>query len=206
MCYYLSQNQDIENVEKRFEAKISKPEDFLVSDYVIGFDYKNVPVILNTSPGIISTNHHWGLVPSWAKDLDFRKNTLNARIETIHEKPSFRNITQNRCLVIASSYFEWRWLDDNGRQKEKYQIFSQEGEIFSFAAIYSTWKRDYKEYKSFSIVTTEANEQMKYVHNHKMRMPVMLNKIDEMNWLNAESIIEDFSYPKYDHPLLCLKV
>jgi putative SOS response-associated peptidase YedK len=117
MCYYTAQNVPLAKVEKRFQAKADQPESFLQSDFIVGFEYLNIPVILDTSPAIISTNYHWGLVPSWSKDIDFRKNTLNARIETMDEKASFKNVTANRCLVIASSFYEWHWNDEKGSRK-----------------------------------------------------------------------------------------
>lgn len=199
MCFYMAQNQPIEAVEERFDAEVDVPEHFLQSDYIVGFEYLNVPIILDSTPKIISTNYHWGLVPSWSKDIDFRKNTLNARSESIEEKPSFRDVTENRCLVIASSFFEWRWLDEKGKKKEKYQIHNSDKESFAFAGIYDSWtdKATGQIYNSFSIVTTEADQQMKYIHNHKGRMPIMLNFGDESAWLDIDNKIEDFTFPKY---------
>lgn len=204
----MAQNQPISKVENKFNAKVDKPDNFLQSDYIVGFEYLNVPIILETKPEIINTNYHWGLVPSWSKNIDFRKNTLNARIETIDEKPSFKNITQNRCLVIASSFFEWRWLDDKGKSKEKYQIYSSESDIFAFAGLYDTWVNPMTgiAYNSFSIVTTQANEQMNYIHNHKGRMPVMLKKGDEKEWLKNNNKIQDFIYPTYNPNLIGFKI
>lgn len=208
MCFFMAQNQPISKVENKFNAKVDKPDNFLQSDYIVGFEYLNVPIILETKPEIINTNYHWGLVPSWSKDIDFRKYTLNARIETIDEKPSFKNITQNRCLVIASSFFEWRWLDDKGKSKEKYQIYSSESDIFAFAGLYDTWVNPMTgiAYNSFSIVTTQANEQMHYIHNHKGRMPVMLKKGDEKEWLKNNNKIQDFIYPTYNPNLIGFKI
>lgn len=198
MCFFMAQNQPLKKVEDRFKAKVDKPDKFLQSDYIVGFEYLNIPVILNTSPEIISTNFHWGLVPNWSKDIEFRKNTLNARLDTIGEKPSFRNITQNRCLVIASSFFEWRWLDEKGKVKEKYQINNTDSETFAFGGIYTSWNQpDGTKYNSFSIITTDADQQMKYIHNHKERMPLMLNIGDEKSWLDANNDIQDFAYPNY---------
>ena len=208
MCFFMAQNQPISKVENRFNAKVDKPDNFLQSDYIVGFEYLNVPIILDSKPEIINTNYHWGLVPSWSKDIDFRKNTLNARIETLEEKPSFKNITQNRCLVIASSFFEWRWLDDKGKSKEKYQIYSSESETFAFAGLYETWMNPMTgiAYNSFSIVTTQANEQMNYIHNHKGRMPVMLKKGDEKEWLNTNNKTQDFIFPTYNPNLIGFKI
>lgn len=203
----MAQNQPMKKVEKRFNANVLKPEDFLESEYIVGFEYLNVPIITNNDSNIIRTSFHWGLVPSWSKDLDFRKNTLNARIETIHEKPSFKNVTQNRCLVIASSFYEWHWNDEKGKSKDKYQIFSSEDEIFAMAGIYTSWNNpDSGElYNSFSIVTTQANKEMEYIHNHKKRMPIILKKGDERAWLDMENNIRDFAYP-YQIPLIAFKV
>ena len=203
----MAQNQPLDKVEKRYKAKVDKPDNFLQSEYIVGFEYLNVPVILNSLPEIITTNYNWGLVPSWSKDLDFRKNTLNARIETIEEKPSFKNVTSNRCLVIASSFFEWRWLDEKGKVKEKYQIHNSDLESFAFAGIYTSWNQpDGTIYNSFSIVTTEANENMKYIHNHMGRMPVMINIGDESTWLDNSNDIQDFAFPNYKPRLIGFKI
>jgi putative SOS response-associated peptidase YedK len=200
----MAQNQPIPEVEKRFKAKVDRPDNFLQSDYIVGFEYLNVPIILDSTPEIINTNYHWGLVPNWSRDIDFRKNTLNARIETIHEKPSFKNITQNRCLVIASSFFEWRWLDEKGKIKQKYQIHNSDSESFAFGGLYDSWTdtRTGEIYSSFSIVTTEADEHMKYIHNHKERMPIMLNKGDENAWLDSDNKVDDFAFPNYKPRLI----
>ncbi|MDI9257302.1 SOS response-associated peptidase [Flavobacterium sedimenticola] len=208
MCFFMAQNQPMKKVEEWFNAKVDNPDEFLQSDYIVGFDYKNVPIITNEKPKIISTDYHWGLVPSWSKDINFRKNTLNARIETIEEKPSFRNIGSNRCLVIASSYFEWRWLDEKGKQKQKYQIHNCDSEIFAFAGLYDSWidKVSGEIYHSFSIVTTEADQQMKYIHNHKGRMPIMLNIGDESSWLDFNNSVDEFSFPKYQPRQIGFKV
>jgi putative SOS response-associated peptidase YedK len=204
----MAQSQPKTKVESRFKAKVDKPDKFLQSDYIVGFEFKNIPIIVNTSPEIIQTDYHWGLVPSWGKDIDLRKNTLNARVETIEEKPSFKNVTNNRCLIIGSSYFEWHWNDEKGKSKDKYQIFSCEDELFAFAGIYSSWVNpaNGEIYNSFSMITTQANKQMEYIHNHKKRMPVILHQKDESDWLNGSLGINDISFPKYDTSIFALQV
>jgi putative SOS response-associated peptidase YedK len=195
----------MEDVTKRFKAIVDDPDSFLVSEMINGFAHLKTPIILDETPEVISTNFSWGLIPSWAKDKDFRKNTLNARIETVDEKPAFKNITKNRCLIIATAYNEWHWNDPKGKVKVKYQINSQEDEIFTFAGLYSTW-RDIQTgelVKTYTILTTEANETMKYVHNIKQRMPVMLKKNDEQAWLDNSNLINHFAYP-YQANLIAL--
>ena len=206
MCYYTEQSEGIKVVKKRFNAIVDNEDNFLQSENINGFSYPNLPIITNENPQIIRTDFHWGLVPNWAQDINFRKNTLNAKIETIEEKPSFKNIIQNRCLIIATSYFEWRWNDEKGKSKDKYQIFSNEDEIFAFAGLYTTWNKSGETYNSFTMVTTEANPQMQYIHNHKKRMPIVLHKGDELAWLDHNNAIQDFAFPKYDANIIAFKL
>lgn len=207
MCYYVAQNQPIEKVKERFGATIDSGTTFLQKDNISGFDFPNLPIITNVNKSIINTNFSWGLIPSWAKNTDFRKNTLNARSETIYEKPSFKNVVSNRCLIIASSYFEWRWLDDKGKKKQKHQIFSQDEEVIAFAGIFDSWCNPVNGelIHSFSMVTSPANETMQYVHNHKKRMPIIIAKGDENLWLNNKNSILDFQYPHYNCNILALE-
>ena len=197
MCFFTQQNETIKQAMNRFNAVIDNEENYLVSDFINGFSYPNLPVIIDADPSIIATNFNWGLVPTWSKDLEIRKNTLNARIETIHEKPSYKNSIQNRCLIIATAYYEWHWNDEKGKSKDKYQINSQESEIFTFAGLYNlgTNPETGEVLNTFTMLTTEANKVMQYVHNHKKRMPVMLKKSDEAAWLDNSNKISDFAFP-----------
>lgn len=197
MCYYVDQKSSRRDVKIRFNIAVNNTGDFYEGVFVNGFSYPNLPIITKEKPDIITTDHTWGLLPSWTKDIDFRKNTLNARIETIDEKPSFKNITRNRCLIIATGFYEWRWLDDKGKAKEKYHISSQTDEIFCFAGLYDKWvnAENGEVYNTYTMVTTEANELMQYIHNHKKRMPIILNRSDEEKWLDPKSDIKEFGYP-----------
>lgn len=197
MCFYTQQNAPAKNVMQRFNAEIDAEENYLQSQEINGFSYPNIPIILDKSPTIITTDYTWGLLPFWANDIEFRKNTLNARIETISEKSSFKNITQNRCLIIATAYYEWHWNDSKGKSKDKYQINSQDDEIFTFAGLYTSWKNpatgDIK--NTYTMLTTEANDTMSFVHNHKKRMPIMLQRKDESLWLDNTIKFEEFAFP-----------
>jgi putative SOS response-associated peptidase YedK len=197
MCYYVEQKSSRADAKIRFNIAVNNTGQFYEGLFVNGFSYPNIPIITNEKPDIITTDYTWGLLPSWTKDIDFRKNTLNARIETITEKPSYKNITQNRCLIIATGFYEWRWLDKKGKSKEKYLISSQTDEIFCFAGLYDKWLNPATGdvFNTYTMVTTEANELMKYVHNHKQRMPVILNREDESAWLDPSNKITDFALP-----------
>lgn len=205
MCFFTQQKASIEEVEERFDARVDNHDAFLQSDYINGFAHLNTPIITDNTPEIISTNFSWGLIPSWAKDIDIRKNTLIARIESVDEKPSFKNINQNRCLIIATAFYEWHWNDPKGKVKEKYQINYQHDEIFTLAGLYSNWlnKETGEVINTYAILTTEANDIMKYVHNIKQRMPVILKKEDEKSWLDSSNFIKDFAFP-YQSDLIAL--
>lgn len=206
MCYYTQQMATIDQVKKRFHIEIDNEETFLQTDFINGFSYPNLPVILDVRPDLVTTSYTWGFMPSWAKDRDFRKNTLNARIETVEEKASFKDSTAKRCLIIATAYYEWRWHDEKGKSKQKYQINSQDNEIFTFAGLYNTWIEPStgKEFNTYTMLTTEANEVMQYVHNHKKRMPILLNRNDEASWLDHSVSISEFAYP-YEAKIIALE-
>ena len=196
MCFYMQQKDPIPKVQKRFKAVVDHPELFLQAEVINGFAHPNAPVILDSTPQIISTNYTWGLIPSWAKDMAFRKNTLNARLESLHEKPSFRGITSNRCLILATAFYEWHWNDDKGKSKQQYQINTTE-ELFAFAGLYDQWHNPStgEIMHTYTMLTTTANESMAYIHNHKKRMPIILKKEDELAWLTGANPVEDFGFP-----------
>ena len=159
-----------------------------------GFNHPSVPVIINKSKEIHLFS--WGLIPFWAKDIEIRKNTLNAKIETLNEKPSFRNCINNRCLVIADGFYEWQWLDPKGKNKQKYKITLEDNSLFALAGLWSEWvNKDTGELtKSYTILTTEANSLMSKIHNSKKRMPVVLLETKEKRWLLGDSI-DNFRIP-----------
>lgn len=197
MCFYTQQNAPKKSIEKRFNATFDQEANLIENDFINGFSYPNLPIILNDFPNLITTTFNWGLLPSWTKDINFRKNTLNARIETVVEKASFKNSLQNRCLIIATAYYEWHWKDEKGKIKEKYQINSSDNEIFAFAGLYNlgTNPETGEALNTYTMLTTEANNVMKYVHNHKKRMPIIINKKDEKSWLDNSTNISDFAFP-----------
>jgi putative SOS response-associated peptidase YedK len=122
----------------------------------------------------------WGLIPSWAKDPAIGNKMINARAETVAEKPSFRSAFKNRrCLIIADGFYEWR-KTDNGKQP--YHIKMEDGSPFAFAGLWETWKDD-EEIRSCTIITTGANDLMEEIHH---RMPVILHPEDSALWLDPD--------------------
>lgn len=208
MCYRIQINTGLEDIAKRFNATFESSEDIVLGNEVNGFAYPATPVITDENPNIITSDIHWGFIPHYAKDNSIRKNTLNARIETLSEKPVFSEAVDNRCLIVATAYYDWRWLDEQGKKKEKHIIHSANDEIFTFAGVYSTWNdpQTNQVLKTYAIVTTAANKTMSYVHNHKMRMPVMLKQSDEAAWLDSANHYSDFAFPKYDPGLMAFPI
>jgi putative SOS response-associated peptidase YedK len=194
MCFFYDIDGSKVLIQKSFKAAF-ETDLFTPKVEVNGFSHPTMPIILDTSPDIIS-NGVWGLLPNWTKDKSFQKNTLNARIETITEKPSFRNSVNKRCLVLASGFYEWQWLDEKGKLKNKHRISMSDDRLFAFGGIYSEWNdiETGTQLTTYSIVTTEANELMAEIHNIKRRMPIILKKEDESKWLNHDSI-ERYAYP-----------
>ena len=191
MCFYSKLSKKAVELEKRFKASMSNPELFIGNDSINGFSFPLNPVISNEDPNTIQL-FNWGLIPSWSKDKEIRKNTLNARIETIQEKVSFKNCTQNRCLILADGFYEWQWQDELGKKKQKYLIHLPNNDAFAFAGIYSKWvdKSSGELIKTYSIITTEAKGLMLDIHNSKKRMPIILNSSNEKDWLENRNIFE----------------
>lgn len=176
----------------RFDAEILDEYDTLYhSD---GFAHNDMPIITADAPHAIQA-YSWGLIPHWVKTepdaQKLRNSTLNAKSETVYDLPSFKMyIAKKRCLVLASGFFEWR---HEGKNKYPHFIYRKDKQPFAFAGIYSHWKNPVTEqvHKTYSILTTEANELMKHIHNSKERMPVILRPEDEKKWLQQDLMKEE---------------
>ena len=195
MCYHSKQTKIALEVQSRFKATIDNPLEFKPATHASNFEYPKTPVIIDEKPNII-THYNWGLIPAWAQDEDIKKFTLNAKIETINEKPSFKNSVNKRCLVIVNGFYEWQWLDSKGKNKNKFEIGIGNDDLFAFAGIYAQWTNTITgEIKNtYAIVTTQANTVMSEIHNIKKRMPVILKPEDETKWLQHHPIAE-FAFP-----------
>jgi putative SOS response-associated peptidase YedK len=141
-----------------------------------------MPVIFKTQR-IRTELMRWGLIPSWAKDPNIGYKMINARAETLVEKPSFRNLlTSQRCLIPTSGFFEWK---HRGKDAIPYYIRLTKENMFGFAGLYDIWQ-DAEGYplKTFTIITTQPNSIMSSIHN---RMPVILTREEEEMWLTSET-------------------
>lgn len=122
----------------------------------------------------------WGLIPSWAKDEKMAARMINARGETVHEKPSFRAaFKRRRCVIPADGFYEWRKVADG---KQPFHISLDDGEPFVFAGLWERWdKGDGPPLETCTIITTEANGLLCELHD---RMPVILSPPDYDVWLD----------------------
>ncbi|CAG0953035.1 SOS response-associated protein YedK [Anaerolineae bacterium] len=145
-----------------------------------------LPVLLNSGERRISLLR-WGLIPSWAKDPTIANNLINARAETIEEKPSFRDaFKKRRCLVLVDAFYEWQSLPNGKKQPMK--IALQSGEPFAFAGLWEQWQPPAGEpLRTFTIITTSANPLIESIHQ---RMPVMLTPKGEQMWLDNQASVE----------------
>ena len=122
----------------------------------------------------------WGLIPHWAKDPKIGARMINAKAETVAEKPAFRDVLRRRrCLVVADGFYEWQRV---GASKRPMRIVMRSGEPFAFAGLWSVWRDpDGNRIPSCAIITTSANDQLKPIHD---RMPVILPRDVEEFWLD----------------------
>ncbi len=155
----------------------------------------------NVAPGdevlAVTTDRHgstrgdllrWGLVPSWTRVPDAGPKMINARVETVTERPAFRRpFGRFRCLIIADGFYEWQAVPDpsQGRRpggtKQAYHITRADGEPFAFAGLWSIWRDDRSKLRSCAILTTAANDAIAPLHD---RMPVILEPDAEQAWLD----------------------
>ena len=160
-----------------------------------------VPEVLRPSYNIAPTQHAyvvtddqperlqyitWGLVPHWSEDGKNSGRLINARREGIETKPSFRvPIRRRRCLVPADSFYEWRRV---GRDKIPYRILLKNNDLMIFAGVWDIWYQGDYGLKTFSIITTDANEDVADIHD---RMPVLLTTPEQQKrWLESEDLDE----------------
>ena len=176
MCGRFTLSADLKSLLKKFGLS---DLDFEVKPRWNIAPSQAVPVI--AVPGRLELMR-WGLVPSWAKDASIGHKLINARAETLAEKPAFRAAFKSRrCLVPADGFYEWR---PAGKLKVPVRVRLKGGDLFAFAGLWETWRSpEDGEVRTFTIVTTEANGLLKPVHD---RMPVILKPEDEGRWLDTE--------------------
>jgi putative SOS response-associated peptidase YedK len=156
---------------------------------------QTVPVVRAAESGREGALLRWGLIPSWADDPAIGNRLINARAETAHEKPAFRQaFKRRRCLVPASGFYEWAKAGSGGGKprggrKQPFYFYPADGELFAFAGLWERWRPrdgsadDSEPVETFTILTTDANTAVRPVHD---RMPVILAPDAWDLWLDGK--------------------
>ena len=181
MCVRFTMTDPIEQILERYYASIAD-----------GFEYRpnynaapmqHIPTIIGSKDGNRLGSLRWGLVPVWAKDDKIGNKMINARAETLAEKPAFKRlISSKRCIIPTNGFYEWR---KEGTAKQPMRILMKDDRLFSLAGLYDTWTDpDGNKLSTCTIITTEPNSLMEDIHN---RMPVILRSEDEAEWLGRDN-------------------
>ena len=189
MCYNYSlalyKNQ--QEFERIFGATFMENDSLDRTYYVNSFTLPQMPVITNEDPKHFQF-FTWGLIPFWVKKEDdsnkIRTQTMNARAETLFDKPSFRNSVRNkRCLIPADGFFEWRYILG---KNYPYYIHLKKNQLFAFAGLWDNWVNPNTDeiIRTYSIITCEPNNLLKKIHNKKKRMPVILHRNRQQKWID----------------------
>ncbi|WP_433581616.1 SOS response-associated peptidase [Paenibacillus amylolyticus] len=181
MCGRFTITDPLDAIMERYYASIAD-----------GFEYKPnynaapmqfIPTIIGSNDGNRLGSLRWGLVPVWAKDDKIGNKMINARAETVAEKPAFKRlISSKRCIIPTNGFYEWK---KEGAAKQPMRILMKDDSIFSLAGLYDTWTDpEGNKLSTCTIITTEPNSLMEDIHN---RMPVILRPEDEAEWLGRDN-------------------
>lgn len=180
MCGRFTLTATIDEILDRFDIQAFLDEENYAPSYNIA-PSQAVLAIINDGKANRMGFLKWGLIPPWAKDLSIGNYMINARAETIGEKPSFRHAFQKkRCLIIADSFYEWKRHNDKTKTPMRIKLKGEQ--LFAMAGLWEHWKSpEGQSVFSCSVITTTPNELMTDIHD---RMPVILKPEDEKTWLN----------------------
>ncbi len=182
MCGRFSLTKPIKTIQEHF--KIEKISLEFKSRFNIA-PTQNIPIVVSTQENRQLTLMRWGLIPSWAKEEKIGNRMINARAETVEEKPSFKSsFKSKRCLVPTDGFIEWK---SNGDKKVPQYIQMASHDLFAFAGLWSEWNQGSTKLKTFTIITTEANTALKSIHH---RMPVIIPPEEYSNWLTPTTSSE----------------
>lgn len=187
MCFSVNVNLIKEEIENRYGATLIDRDKYRPSYYYHAFSLPDIPAVCSGSPDRIKLLK-WGLIPSWTRNINdaniIRYKTFNARAESVDQKPSYSSsFRSKRCIIPVKGFFEWQ---HRGKDKIPWYIYNAENEIISIAGLYDDWIENTtgEIVSTFSIITTDANELMAEIHNSERRMPVILDRQSEREWID----------------------
>ncbi len=185
MCGRYSLSTPVEQLADHFNANLPEIE---TSPTYNAAPSQNLMVITNKEEPRQINLFRWGLVPFWAKDTNIGYKMINARAETLLEKPAFKTaFKRRRCLVLADGFYEWQKTKSG---KIPHRICQETEKPFAFAGLWEQWhdKTNNTTLESFTIITTEANEAVEPLHE---RMPVILPESAYVAWLSNDFSMDD---------------
>ena len=206
MCGRYTLHQKVDDLDQHYNLA-SEPSD--IHDNYNVAPGQIMPVVTHDGTNRKLELMKWGLIPAWAKDPTIGYRLINAREDSIFDKPLWRNLVlRKRALVPADGFYEWQKPAEPKGRKQPYYIHPKRISLFSFAGVWETWEdAEGKEWKTYSIITTEPNKEMAEIHN---RMPVILYPEDETDWLEPTIVdrinLEPLLRPLEDHGLDMNKV
>jgi putative SOS response-associated peptidase YedK len=180
MCGRFTLTATVDQLIDRFDIEFFLQEEEYLPSYNVAPSQSVLAVINNGTQNKMGFLR-WGLIPPWAKDMSIGYKMINARAETLIDKPSFRNAyKKKRCLIVADSFYEWKRIDS--KTKIPMRIKLKSNELFSMAGLWENWKSpDGKSIYSCSVITTSPNALVQDIHD---RMPVILKPDAEKYWLD----------------------
>ncbi len=194
MCFSVNVNLVKDELENRYGASFPDRDRYQPSYYYHAFSLPELPAICSGSAGTIQLLR-WGLIPSWTRSAGdanvIRYKTFNARAESVNSKPSFsKSFRSKRCIIPVKGFFEWQHV---GNEKIPWYIYHAGEEIFSIAGLFDQWVESStgEVFNTFSIITSDANDLLAVIHNSKKRMPVILDRSDEIRWISLMTSSDD---------------
>jgi len=192
MCGRYALSANAQDIALEFGVD-GEPEAFLPSDWNIAPTKKVYFVNATDHDGI---QRHlsiglWGLVPSWSKDAKRAANTINARVESVAEKPSFRSAFKSRrCLIPANGYYEWATESGDFQPKQPFYVYKSDGHLLAMAGLYEYWTNpdSGEQLTTTSVITRESTGLIASIHH---RMPILLPPDRWAHWLSADSITSE---------------
>ena len=187
MCGRFGQTASAAELAAAFDAQWRCPEPPLPRFNIA--PTQHVPVLLEADGRRVLDVFRWGLIPGWAKDPSIGNKMINARAETVAEKPAYRSaLARRRCLVPAAGFFEWKKV---GKAKVPHWIHPADGGALAFAGLWEVWRpKDAEPIHTFTILTTAASADVAGLHD---RMPVILDADGRAAWLSPGASVEDLT-------------
>lgn len=181
MCGRVNSTSTLEDLRKQFGAtgNVALPHRYNLPPSL------DLPVVVQQEGTRLVKSMHWGLVPHWAKDKAIGNRMINARAETVAEKPAFRQpLSKRRCIIPVNGYFEWA----QDTKQPFYFTAREDSQLLAFAGLWEVWRDDNGELESCTIITVAANDMMRPIHH---RMPCSLEAEAVASWLDMATPVKD---------------